>query len=130
MRPLIVPCIAAACFGLFSCAKDGAAPRKNSVSIGRFGVTRVQGTAEAPATKFEEIPAGPTQAAPAVKPVVEGRKPAPEPSVPPPAAQGDDGARLPNMLGLPEDKDLKATGTTTKPSGDGVSSKPPVEKKD
>lgn len=98
MRASHLAWIAAACLGLSSCAKDKAG---------------------------EPAVAGPT--APVPGPA------APEPVATEPAPGGtgmqeEDGIRLPNLLGLPEDKDLRSRGSTPKPGGDGVISKPPVEK--
>jgi hypothetical protein len=81
----------------------------------------------------EAPPAPKDKPKPSVK-KAEGRVPEPAPFVEPlpekqPAAQKSGGPRLPNMLNLPEEKDLKTKGAAPK-SGDGVISKPPVEKKD
>lgn len=127
--------------GLGSCAKDGAtAARKKSVSIGRFGV-RQNTVPGAPAAVVvqETVPQAPADAGkkPSDKPAEAiFREPVPAadpvPAKPPARKGGNDGIRLPNMLGMPEDRDLKATNPATGKSGNeggGVISRPPVEKK-
>ena len=127
---------------LGSCAKDGAtAARKNSVSIGRFGVRHntVPGAPEAVVVQ-EAVPqaaaeAGKTPSDNSAGAV--GREPAPATgpvaSDSLPRKGGTHGIRLPNMLGMPEERDLKATNPATGNPGNeggGVISRPPVEKKD
>jgi len=131
---------------LASCAGDAdTAARKKSVSIGRFGVTH-NPVAEAPA----DAPAGaPVQnGAAGANAAVAQQQAVPEPAVPDPvksaaktntsggkeksSGSNADGIRLPSMLGLPEDKDLKATNPTVPKSNEGgaVISRPPAEKKE
>jgi hypothetical protein len=121
---------------LASCAKDGeAAARKKSVSIGRFGVRQntVPGAPEA--VSVPETPAVPEN-----KNATKRADTAAEESVPdftPPKSTNQrgksDGIRLPNMLDMPGDRDLKATspaGGKSGSEGGGVISRPPVEKKE
>jgi len=128
---------------LVSCAGDAdTAARKKSVSIGRFGVIH-NTTAAVPAdAAVANAPAG---AAPADATAVQ-QQAVPEPAKPEPvnavgkeskpsgrnAASNGDGIRLPSMLGLPEEKDLKATNPTVPKSNEGgaVISRPPTEKKE
>lgn len=53
-------------------------------------------------------------------------KPKPASTTPPTPAI-DDGLRLPNMLALPSDRDLRPTPTTPPADDGGVSARPPVE---
>jgi hypothetical protein len=129
---------------LVSCAGDAdTAARKKSVSIGRFGVTH-NAAPEVPADAPVAIP---VQGAPVdASAAVAQQQAAPEPAKPKPVktvtkdrtpsrpeASNGDGIRLPSMLGLPEDKDLKATNPTVPKSGNeggAVISRPPAEKKE
>lgn len=131
---LIVPGILCLC--LACCAPEGdAAKKKSSVSIGRFGV-RHQTVAETPEAEAAAQPEAEAQ-----KKSAESARPAPEepvnvagrePSLPAGQKAKNEGIRLPNMLSLPEDRDLKATNPASVPSQQegGVISRPPVEKKD
>ena len=127
---------------LASCAGDAdTAARKKSVSIGRFGVTH-NAVAEVPADAPAGAPVQEAAAAGANNATAAQQQSAPEPAIPAPAkpeakkekstAANGDGIRLPSMLGLPEDKDLKATNPTVPKSNEGgaVISRPPTEKKD
>lgn len=127
---------------LVSCATDAeTAARKKSVSIGRFGVIH-NTVAESP----NDAPA--QGAAVGVNAAVAQQQAVSEPAVPEAAESASkanvsggkeksngsnaDGIRLPSMLGLPEDKDLKATNPTVPKSNEGgaVISRPPTEKKE
>lgn len=130
---------------LASCASDAdTAARKKSVTIGRFGVIH-----NAASTAADTTAAVPTEGAPADPNVAAAQQQAavPQPAKPEPTkavakepakpkgqntATNGDGIRLPSMLGLPEDKDLKATNPTVPKSNEGgaVISRPPAEKKD
>lgn len=131
---------------LVSCASDAdTAARKKSVTIGRFGVIH---NAAAPEAAADATVAAPAQGAPAdpnAAPAQQQAAPEPakqdagktvakEPAMPSGrnAASNGDGIRLPSMLGLPEEKDLKATNPTVPKSNEGgaVISRPPTEKKD
>lgn len=131
---------------LVSCAGDAdTAARKKSVTIGRFGVIHNAATSEvaaadatvaAPAQGASADPnaaAGQQQAVPEPAKQEAGKAVAKEPAAPSGRnAASNDGIRLPSMLGLPEDKDLKATNPTVPKSNEGgaVISRPPTEKKD
>lgn len=101
-------------------------------SIGRFGYRPAQAAPPA-AVAVQEAP--PAKAKTTAK-KSQSRTPEPAPFVEPlperpqTADQKSGGPRLPNMLDLPQDKDLKTKGSAPKSGGDGVISKPPVEKKD
>ena len=134
---------------LVSCTSDPeAAARKKSVSIGRFGVIHNTPVA-VPADGA--VAGAPVEGAPAADPnatVAQQQQAVPEPAKPEPvksagkeskpsgrnaaAPSNGDGIRLPSMLGLPEEKDLKATNPTVPKSNEGgaVISRPPTEKKD
>lgn len=125
-----------AALGLVSCA-DPNAPRK-SVSIGRMGVMNVAPAADGSVAQVPGgAPADPNAAAQAA-PSPTIAKPArnrvsPEVETPVAKPGPADGIRLPNMLGLPEERDLKASNPSVPKSGDEggpVISRPPVEKKD
>jgi len=130
---------------LVSCASDvDTAARKKSVTIGRFGVIYNAAAPEAAAEATATVPAqgapADSNTAPAQQQVQEpakqetGKTVAKEPAMPSGrnAASNGDGIRLPSMLGLPEEKDLKATNPTVPKSNEGgaVISRPPAEKKD
>lgn len=122
--------------GLASCANDADAAKKKNVSIGRFGV------------RYYTVPGAPEAVAVQETPVVEEKKPSaprfaafsrqsPQVSRPAPHVEQkatNAGIRMPNMLGMPEDRDLRATnpagsGGEANQSG-GVISRPPIEKKE
>lgn len=118
MKPIfIIHGVVALC--LASCAKDGDAALEDPLAPG------------VPGENAAGTPGGTTG-----KPVEkadEGSGAAGDPLLPGGQKGKDEGLRLPNMLGLPEDRDLKATNpTTTKPETEkgGVISRPPVEKKE
>jgi len=132
---LIIPGILALC--LASCVKEGDLAKKRSVSVGRFGVRYnniVPGAPEAAAVPEAEAPVEKKAARSSRSAASSASSAEPESSPSLPASQGgkDEGIRLPNMLGLPEDRDLKATNPAAAPTKEqgGVISRPPVEKKD
>ncbi|WAC19991.1 hypothetical protein OVA24_01185 [Luteolibacter sp. SL250] len=119
MKPLLIAHgIVALC--LASCAKDGEAANQDPLAPGAAGETAAAGTPGAttgkPERKKEEV-----------------SEAVGDPLLPAGQTGKDEGLRLPNMLGLPEDRDLKATNPTTtasEPEQGGVISRPPVEKKE
>jgi hypothetical protein len=118
MKPMfLIPGIVALC--LASCAKDGDAALEAPLALGVPG----ESAAATPGN-----PAGKT-----VKKADESSHVVGDPLLPGGQKGKDEGLRLPNMLGLPEDRDLKATNpATTNPEAEkgGVISRPPVEKKE
>lgn len=118
MKPIfMIPGIVALC--LASCAKDGDAALEDPLAPGGPGVNAA-GTPGATSGQTE-------------KKTEDVSKTVGDPLLPGGQKGKDEGLRLPNMLGLPEDRDLKATNPTTtasEPEKGGVISRPPVEKKE
>jgi len=113
----IIPGIVALC--LASCAKDGAAANQDPLAPGVSGEAAAAGTPGATTSKADKKG--------------EVSETVGDPLLPAGRKGEDEGLRLPNMLGLPEDRDLKATNpvtTTSEPERGGVISRPPVEKKE
>lgn len=128
--------------------------KRRRLSIGRVGVYRTAPVR--PAGEGEEKPQGgfsrfkkneePVEASaeavaanqePAAKPARRKAAAVPVPADPPASRPGSPLAsdlRLPNLLGLPEEKDLKATNPSPRKAGESeegaVIARPPVEKKD
>ncbi|RYD37456.1 MAG: hypothetical protein EOP87_03465 [Verrucomicrobiaceae bacterium] len=123
MKPIfIIPGIVALC--LASCAKDGGAAVEDPLAPG--SVASPDAAAGTPGGT-----AG--QAGKAGKKAEEDSGAVGTPLQPAGQKGKDEGLRLPNMLGLPEDRDLRATNpasTPAEPERGGVISRPPVEKKE
>lgn len=120
---------------LASCAKDGDPSKKKSVSVGRFGVRQNSAASTPESAPAAETPPQTEKKTVAVAPADQLPAAADSAIVKPSGRKGeDDGIRLPNMLGMPEERELKSTNpaATGKPAGDGggVISSPPVEKKE
>jgi hypothetical protein len=103
-----------------SCEIKSDAALGDPIAPGLPGASPAAGTPETGNSQNEKKP-------------VEISKSIGEPLLPGEQKAKDEGLRLPNMLGLPEDRDLKATNpatTASEPEKGGVISRPPVEKKD
>jgi hypothetical protein len=131
----LMVCGCCSLLGLVSC---GISKRSRSgVSIGRMGAVRTSSAVSTAANPAAPAPAAPTAEVQAPKETV-AKKNKSEPADEPMPARNEsggagDGIRLPNMLGLPADKELKATNPSVPKSGqDGgaVISRPPTEKKE
>ncbi len=136
-RLIFFPIAAAAILGVVSCASGDPAnaAKKKSVSIGRMGGLRSTG-AETP---VEAAAAAATEEKPVETAVAQAPKPKQkredfvEPEAPRKDVGNNEGILLQNMLGLPSEKELKATNPSVPKSGDeggAVISRPPVEKKE
>jgi hypothetical protein len=129
---LLMVCGCCSVLGLVSC---GISKKPHSgASIGRMGSVRTTASTVAVPEAPSPVPAAVAQA-PKETVSKKSRAETSDEQPAPVRSEGgaSDGIRLPNMLGLPADKELKATNPSVPKSGqDGgaVISRPPTEKKD